>query len=654
MRGGLATFLTGPEEVTPSVAEKVVFDFLRQVPPFRFLDDVILHEVVAQAEIQYFPAGTQILRQAGPTPGFLYVIERGEVKKSLRAEADTEAVVEVVGSGDLFGVLSTLEGSASRMHVVALEDTVCYAIPQPVVRALMEAHPTFAEYLLHFSIHRYLDWSLDEIRRGAMLGDASGRLMFMGHVGDLARKPVVTCQQEASIQEVARLMTAHRVSSVVVVDGAGKAVGIVTDWDLRERVVAVARDVREPVVAVMSAPVVTVSASAPVYEALHAMIARNIHHLVVTEGERPIGMVTSHDLIVLQGTSALSIVREIERQRDLAGLRQVLERAQEIIPFLLRQGVRAGHLGWIMADINDRFVARVLALTEATMGAPPVPYSWLVLGSEGRREQTFKTDQDNAIIYVDPDPEEAAAVREYFLAFGRRVVSSLVTVGFPPCPARYTADNPRWVQPLSGWLEQFRRWIMTRDADEVANFLIFFDFRGIHGDSALAARLWADIMAEVRKQPWFLNRLAHLSTAIEPPLGFLGRFVVERDGEHKGELDLKTRGTVPVVDLARFFALRYGMTETNTLGRLDLVRQTDGLPDGMVQELIQAFEFMLDLRIRHQWEAIRAGRSPSNYINPRDLSVLDRRLLKEAFRAVARAQAAVRQKYHTRTGRLYS
>lgn len=621
-------------------AQAVALAFLSQVPPFRYLDREALAKAVARAEIHFFPKGTQILRRDGPPSRYLYVIEKGGVKKAVG-----EVTLEVMGEGEVFGVLSALEGDRSRLDVVAIEDTVCYAIPREVVEELLETQPRFARYLYEFSIRRYLDWSLEELEQVPVL-TGSGRLVFTARAGEVARRPLVTCQPETTIQEAAQLMTHHRVSSVVVLGPAGEAAGIVTDWDLRERVVAAGRDIRQPVAKIMTAPVVTVDADAPVYQVVSEMVRRGIHHIVVTEAGRPAGMIAGHDLILLQGTSALFVARDVERRRDLPGLRQVVAESQRVIPFLLRQGIRASQLGRLMTDINDRIIGRVLEFTEAALGPPPVPCCWLVLGSEGRREQTFRTDQDNALVYADPPADRAEAVRDYFLEFGRRAVAALVEVGFPPCPGRYTAENPDWVQSLSGWKAHFRRWLANPEPEAVLNSLIFFDFRGIYGDPALADDLRRYINGLLPSSRLFLIHLAQLSTKTPPPLGFLGRFIVEAGGEHRNELDLKARGTRPIVDLVRFLALRHGVTETSTVGRLEALQAAGKVPEDLAEDLTQAFEFILSLRIRSQWAKIQAGGLPDNFIDPGQLSALERSLLKEAFKAVGRAQAVVRQEYY--------
>ncbi|MCL4303281.1 MAG: CBS domain-containing protein [Anaerolineae bacterium] len=477
--------------------------------------------------------------------------------------------------------------------------------------------------------------------------------LLTGHIRDLAHAPLLTCAETTSIQETAQLMNSHRVSAAVILNASGQAVGIVTDWDLRERVVAAGRDTRQPIHQVMSAPLITIPAHAPIYEAVRLMITHNIHHLLITLDQQPLGLVTSHDLIVLHSASAFFTAREIKRQTTAAGLRAVLDQAQQTIPLLLRQGVRASQIGWLMTDINDHLSRRVLELTEASLGPPPLPYCWLVLGSEGRHEQTFKTDQDNALIYADPPQEAADSTHAYFLEFGRQVVASLVEAGFPPCPGRLTADNPLWVQSVSGWQDRFHRWATTWEPEEEFNFLIFFDFRGVYGDLTLPRNLRRYIAKLLDEHPRFLTRLAHLSASLPPPIGFFGQFTVEHNGEHKHEFDLKQRAMVPLVDLARFFALKYHLNETNTLARLEQVQEASDLAADLVHELAQSFEFLLNLRLQHQWEQLQAGQPPSNYLNPSHLSVLERSFLKETFKAIAQAQALLHKMYHLKVGRLY-
>lgn len=620
-----------------------VTEFLRRVPPFQFLGEERLRQVARQIEVHYFPRGTALIRRGERPPDYLWVVVRGGVKKALRTATGEEHIFEVASEGDLVGVLSSIDGVEGQLDDIAIEDTICYAIPRSVIEDLTATEPEVAKFFLG-ALREWVRVSLTALASQGGAGD--GSLVLSAPCRMVARQPLLVCKPETSVREAAQLMSRERVNSVVVVDANGHGVGIVTDWDLRERIVALGRSPETPVAAVMSTPLVTIDADQLLLEAVRLMIARRINHLVVTEEGKPFGMLTAFDLLVQQGTSALFLARAIDRETRVERLAYVLEQAQrQLLPFLLSRGIRASEIAQLLSEVNDRVVARVLVLLEGELGPPPVPYAWLVFGSEGRREQTIRTDQDNGIVYADPPRGEEEAVRGYFQRLGRWAVERLVALGFPPCPGRYSADNPEWVLSLTEWKRKFHAWMAVPEPQAVLNSLIVFDFRGVHGDLALASDLRIFVSQELAHSPRFLFHVAAVSTSHPPPLGFLGRFVVERSGEHKHRLDLKVGGTGAIVNLVRLFALENGIEETNTLARILALRAAQVLDPQLADDLSQAFEFLLGLRVRMQLGQLERGEHPSNFIDPRELSSLDRTLLKEAFRVIARAQAVVRERF---------
>lgn len=646
MRGALNSLLADKPGQNPTIIEERVLNFLRHTPPFQFLPDEALQQVVSRLEIHFFPQDASIAEQ-----GYLYVIERGGVKQRLITDQNEEIIIEIAGEGDLFGLPAALEHEAGPLRLTALTDTICYAVPQTVVNDLLQSQPAFAHYLLQFSLAHYLDWSLTQLQAGSRAGQ--GRLLFSTPAREIARKPLLVCSSDTPIQQAAQLMSDQQVGSVVIANPAGESVGIVTNRDLRERVIVAGWDMLGPIGEIMNSPLRTIPGHAPVYEALSLMLTHHIHHLVVTENDRATAMLTAHDLIMLQGVSTLALAREIDRQNSLDGLRQAHQHGQQSIPLLLQQGMRAGQLGRMMTGLNDRLVRRVIQLVEADLGPPPAPYCWLALGSEGRREQSFKTDQDNALIYADPPPDQAEAATAYFLEFGRRVVDGLIEIGFPPCPGDFMASNPRWTQSVSGWQTIFTHWIDNRDPAEIVEALLFFDLRGIYGNLLLTEQLYNFIFDLLERHPRFLRQLGRLSIRQTPPLGFLGRFTLEYSGEHKDEFDLKRRGIIPLVDLTRFLALQYRINETNTLQRLERLKNEGHLTASEADSLAQAYEVLLRLRIEQEWEQIKQGRPPSTYLNPKHLSTLNRRLLREAFKIIGQTQSRLEKELHRQVGRLF-
>jgi CBS domain-containing protein len=468
-------------------------------------------------------------------------------------------------------------------------------------------------------------------------------------VGELATKEVATASKEVSIREAAELMSERGISSVVLVEEEGAPAGIVTDRDLRDKVVAKGRSVEDRVSSIMSVTLIKTEARDYCFEALLKMIRYNIHHLLVVDEGRLKGVVTNHDLMMLQGTSPLSLAREIESQQSIEGLVPASKKINKMIELLLKEGARSSNITRIISEINDRLVQRILELSEKKCGRPPVPYCWIAFGSEGRKEQTFKTDQDNALIYEDPGSAEAAVIaEEYFARFTQLANGSLIQCGFPPCPGDYMAKNPKWRQPLAVWKGYFSDWIDTPTPEAILYSVILFDFRPLAGDLSLGERLRSHLSARVRDKGIFLKHLANLTISLRPPLGFFRTFVVEKSGEHKDELNLKFRVLAPLIDIVRLSSLEQGVGETSTLERLDALKQLGALAEH-ADELEHAFEFITLLRIHHQYNLIEDGREPDNFINPDRLTNLEKKTLKEVCQLISRIQDGVAKKYNPGT-----
>jgi CBS domain-containing protein len=309
----------------------------------------------------------------------------------------------------------------------------------------------------------------------------------------------------------------------------------------------------------------------------------------------------------------------------------------------MREGAKASHITRVIAEMNDRLMSRILQLGEEKLGPAPEPYCWITLGSEGRCEQTFKTDQDNGLILSTANAEAAG----YFERLAEFARDALERCGYPRCPGGYMASNPFWRQSLEGWKGYFAEWIGGAKARSVEDALIFFDMRAVAGDASLFERLAAHNRELLKTGTFFKSVLAHISLELKPPLGFFRTFVVERTGEHKKQLDLKMCGTGPIVNAARLLALDAGIRHTNTVDRLRAVQSAQGEDSGLIGQLEEAFEFLTMLRLECQLREARAERPVGNYIDPETLTNLQRALLKEAFQTVARAQALIESRFRS-------
>jgi CBS domain-containing protein len=476
--------------------------------------------------------------------------------------------------------------------------------------------------------------------------------LFVRRVRDLVRGPAVTCRADGTVGEAARLMSTRGVGSVIVAGDDGTPLGIVTDRDLRGKVLAQGLPPSTPVSAVMSSPVVAIEPDRFAFDALLEMTRRNLHHLGVMEEGRLLGVVSSHDFLLLQGAHPVALVRQIEAQGSVEGLAAVAGQIPTIVRRVAREGVGALELARLVAEFNDRLVRRAVELGEGTLaaaggGGPPVAYSWLALGSEGRREQTFKTDQDNGLVYEDPPEDVATETAAYFARLGQSVGASLVQLGFPPCEGGYMASNPRWCQPASVWRQYFDSWMSTPHPERLLDAAILFDLRPVAGQGAPGEALWSWVCEQAPTRTLFLRHMAWDAVQRTPPLGLFGRFVVERSGPHQGTLDLKARGVFPVTQAMRVYALSLGLRETNTVDRLHAIGREGVLSASQVSELRDAYEVLLRLRLAHQIARVEAGLPPDNLVDPRTFSKVDRLLLREAFRTLGWLQSMLADRFQT-------
>ena len=622
-----------------------LMEFLRKIPPFQFLDDITLKDILNGVSMEFYPKGTTIQYQGGPVSEYLQVIKKGEVKVSIKNENE-DVFVDYRGEGDLIGYLLIFGGTKSRANVVAIDDTICYLIRRESIQKLLYANPAVREFFNKSFLTRYLDKTFKEIQNKNLVYGGGDKILFTMPVGELASKDVIKASENLSIQEAAEIMSNYRISSLILINASGIPSGIITDRDLRDKVVSKAKDCKSPVKDIMSVPHVRADVKEYCFEAILKMVKHNVHHLLVMKDDKLRGILTNHDLMLIQGTSPLSVVKDIESQSTIDALIPVSKKINNIVGLLLNEGAKASSITRIITEINDRLVRKILEFAEERFGEPPVPYCWIAFGSEGRKEQTFKTDQDNALIYADPaNDEEDKAAQEYFRTFTSFVRDGLVKCGFPLCPADFMATNPMWRQPLHVWRKYFSNWISTPTGEAILNSVTFFDVRAVHGETQLLDWLKAYTLPMAADSKVFLGYIANQAIKNMPPIGFLKTFVVEKSGEHKDQLNMKIKGLAPLVDLVRLFALEKDIKETSTIERINILKDKHTIVQEYADELAHAFEFMMLLRIQHQLDQLKEGKDIDNFINPNNLSNLEKRIAKETFQLISKIQDVIIERY---------
>lgn len=626
---------------------ETIIGFLATTLPFNRLAPDVLNRLAEKCLIDFFPQGTMIFCQDLTVVNFLYLIQKGGVKSYLKDGQGELTLKDYRGVGEYFGSLPIIQGTKANLNVETVEDTFCFLIAKKDFQALLAENAEVAQYFLRTMSAKLVKGVYAELRQHKVAPRAEGALsLFSAPVEEIAKGNLFTAPTTATVQDVARIMSDNFIGSLLLHDESGAIVGIVTDKDLRTKVVAKGLDFGTKAALIMASPVQTISSQAMAFDALLKMMKEKVHHLAIEKNGEIVKMITTHDIMVEQGTSPLYLFREIVAQRRIEGLYPLARKIPAVIRSLIEEGAKANNITRMIAVLNDHILDRLLSLLEGELGRPPLPFCWLLMGSEGRREQTFKTDQDNAILYQDsPDPELMAEAETYCATFAQAAIGHLVACGYPLCPGEIMATNPKWRQSHSVWQSYFLDWCTLPEPQEILDSTIFFDFRPGYGELSLAEGLRARLTDLAQRHEPFLFFLARHCLSSRPPLSFFKNFIVEKDGAHKNTFDLKRKSMVYFVDFARLMSLKHGVSETNTLSRLRLLQEGQFLPHDLCSEVIEAYEFLMHLRLVHQLQQLEEGGQPDNYLNPQDLSDLERQALKEAFAVITRMQEAVRRDF---------
>ncbi len=479
-----------------------------------------------------------------------------------------------------------------------------------------------------------------EAERERLIAQLQTSLLFLTEPVRESMTAPVSCGLDTPISQVVRIMSRNNSGVVTVIDTADNLVGIVTDHDIRERVVAAGLAFHLPVSRVMSAPVVSIRENAPLFEASLLERERNLDQLAVVDGsDKLVGVIQSSRVARPDRFSLVVLTQQVRRAGSLDELAEHHERLPSLVESLLNSGALPRNICHVTTAVSDAVVQRIIALALEELGPAPTRFAFVALGSEAREEQTLATDQDNALIYASLQ-NQSEAVADYFLELARRVCNGLDFVGYRHCKGEAMAMDPRWNQPLAQWKQYFADWITEPDGKALAHCNVFFDHRCVYGDSALVRELWRHVVALVAEQPAFFAHMAGNALHYKPPVGLFGKIVTGASGEPPHTFNIK-EAMMPIVNFARLYALKHGVEETNTYDRLERLHAIDALQDESYRGLIQAYGHLMQLRFRHQAEMIRANRQPDNSIDPRSLTQIEAGTLKNTFSQISLIQKKV-------------
>lgn len=611
---------------TPTLSPELlsIRDFLAECIPFDQLSIEELDPVAAKIEIGYHRQG-EVFHSENDSGG-LRIMRSGAAE--LRGENDI--LIDRFGEGVSFNLLG-LSQEQPGIRATLIEDALVYFLPEEEYQSVRKQYRDFDRFF-HSQRSR-------RVRRAARHETSPSEMMRQ--VRDLMSTEILSVEPTQTIQSTAQLMSDRRISSALIMCDQ-KLKGIVTDRDIRSRAVALALDLQSPIEKIMTLNPDCISAEDTLFDATLFMTQKGYHHIPVVDNNVVLGIVTASDLMLARRDDPVYLVQHVGRQTTVQGLKEIVALLPDLLVQWVKAGIKSTQVGHVLTAVSDAVTARLIKLAEDELGPAPVPFCWLGFGSQGREEQLLGGDQDNALLISD---ELSADDEAWFEQLAHRVCDGLNECGYVYCPGKVMATTDEWRQRLQGWKSTVDRWTRSPTADAVMRVSIFFDVRSIYGDPSLATQLQQYMLKRARGNSIFLAALAENVLDTPPPLGIFRRFVVDHNGEHRDQLNLKKRAIIPIVDIVRIHALANGITAVNTMQRLNALAESRALSIGDSRNLQDALQVIMQTRIEGQVQHLTAGLQPGNHLNPDELPKLVRKQLRDAFSIVKDAQQAVRLRY---------
>jgi CBS domain-containing protein len=615
--------------------------------PFSFLPEKAREDLSSHFSSETIKKDTILLAQEISSIEKFWVLSRGSAQYYF--EQNNEKTLQGrLNEGDNFGGISILLNDAVAIRTLkVLENSVFLSLDADI---FLKTCTEFEEFKTFFT-NAFGKLMLNKSYAGIIarqIKDKEFNLPFFNQpISAIFRPNIVTCPHDATINEAAQKMAKNSSGSIFIKDEKGKVDAIITDADLRNSAIAERLDVGHPASAIVSSPVVSVPADSQVFEAFITMIGEDKKYLAVSSKANDIiGTISDKDLIAAQAKSTYLLIKTIQSAKNVNQLENMHSKMALMLLDPIRNGANPEYITRLITTFSDAILDKVIEFSIATLGSPPCKFAFMIMGSEGREEQTLISDQDNGLIYEDlENDKDKAYASEYFGKLAEQVCNHLNTAGYKFCEGDCMAKNPKWCQPLLNWKKYFHNWIYQGSHEDLLNSSIFFDFRGVWGDLELTDQLKSFLLDSVEKRAGFLRHLTENALHFKPPIGLFGKLLVESKGEHKDSLNIKW-AMQPIVDLARVYSLKHGIVQTNTLTRLFRLYTKHVFTNKQYIDLVQSYNYVMHLRfLRQITTIIDEEKPPDNYINLKNLSYLDKAMLKEVFKKIEQFQQSLKAEF---------
>ncbi len=617
-----------------TIAERI-YDFLKNFPPFEMLTREELFSISKAVDVVYLEKNQSLFEIDKPVPNHFYVVRDG----AIGLFREDNSLVDECDEGDIFGLRALMRKGDYVLTAKAIEESIVYSISSELLENYITSNTDASQFLMASFVSN-TRFKTDTPKPTELSSD-----LTEVQSADYSKHPV-TCSKSTTVKEASTIMTQSHVGSIVIVENK-KPIGIITDKDLRTKIATGKHKISEAVSAIMSSPVITYPETITVAEAQIAMLRNKITHLCITKDgtihTELTGILSEHDIIVLRENNASVLIKEVKRSTSQEQLKTIRKRAEQLMTRYLEQKIPIDFIARIISAINDAITEKIidLAISE-TLEKPPVKFAWLSIGSQGRQEQLLLTDQDNALVFEDVPISKYDTTKAYFLNLAENINQGLETVGFELCPAQMMGNNPKWCLSVLEWQQQFQRWISLPDQDNLMLCTIFFDYERVYGNSELVNQLSESIFESIDKHDVFLTYLGRNALQNPPPLSFFRQFLVEDDGEHKDQFDIKARAMMPLVDCARLLILSHNIKSVNnTIERYQKLAELEPQNKDVYLFCIESFKDLLRFRTEDGLLNNDSGR----FIDVNSLSKGNRLRLKRSFKAVKAVQELIQTRF---------
>ena len=629
-----------------TIAERV-FDFLKDFPPFDCLESKDLEIISRNVTIRYIPKNENVFTTDEEVHDHFYIVKDGAI--GIFRDQD-KALVDQCDEGDIFGLRALIRKGNYILNAEAIEESIIYCISSELLENNITINAKANKYLLASFVSNIRNPYAHE-NSGFLENQVENIQQSKTHFTELHSvsysKDPVTCLPNVTIKLAAQVMSSKKIGSIIITD-AEKPLGIVTDKDLRTKVATGFFSIDQSVDQIMSSPVIAFAKDITVAEAQIAMLQHKISHLCITEdgtaNSKLLGILSEHDIVVLQSNTPTVLIKAIERSSTDQELKYIRQGIQELLLGYMQQQIPIPFILKIIAVLNKAVIEKAVLLSLAEMHSPPpIEFAFLALGSQGRNEQLLLTDQDNALIFKDVPEEKYTETKNYFLTLALKINHKLNTIGFEYCPAEMMANNPQWCLSVSQWKQQFYNWITTPDKDQIMLCTIFFDYDFVYGDNSLVKELSESIFESIKNYNIFLNFLGLDALKNPPPLSFFRQFLVESSGEHKDQFDIKARAIMPLVDAARLLVLSHNFKKhNNTVLRYQKLAQIEPQNKTLYLSCITAFQVLTKFRTLHGLQQNTSGR----FIDLKSITKEDKLRLKRCFTAIKEIQQLIQVRFN--------